>query len=360
MYDSWLKRFDWPLLVASGLLLLIGLAMQASSTLGTDEPYFHNQIIFAVFSLVGAAVLLMTGYRTIWQFSPAWYGVILLLLVLVAVTGRISHGAESWLSIGSFTLQPSELAKLAIVMMMAWLVSRGWDRQWSMWRQFGIMAGTALPLIGLVVVQPDLGTATVMAVAWLACVWLSPVEKRVLLTLVGLVVVVGVAAWLVMAPYQRARITTFLDPGASPLGAGYNVLQSQIAVGSGQWLGQGWGRGTQSHLNFLPEHHTDFIFASLCEEFGLVGGLLVLGLFGVILWRGTIIAWRAKERSTVILAGGIVLTLLFQALVNMAMNVGLAPVTGIPLPLVSYGGSSLLTTVLSIAVLESIALEQSE
>jgi rod shape determining protein RodA len=220
------------------------------------------------------------------------------------------------------------------------------------------MVGIAIPLLALVVIQPDLGTASVLAFGWLVCLWLSPINKRYLMGMVGVVALIAVLVWLIMEPYQKARLTTFLNPSASPLGAGYNVLQSQIAVGSGHWFGQGWGRGTQSHLNFLPEHHTDFIFASLSEEFGFVGALVVVLLYGIILWRGLRLAWRARDRTTVILASGITLTLLFQALVNMAMNVGLAPVTGIPLPLVSYGGSSLLTTICSIAVLESISLQE--
>lgn len=338
--------------------MIIGVAMLISSTLGTQEPYANNQILFAIVSMAVAVALVLAGYRWLLEWAPIWYGAVLLLLGLVAIFGKVTRGAASWLAIGPFTLQPSELAKLALVVMLAWLAGYGWNRHWSTLKLFAMMVATAVPSLILVVIQPDMGTATVLAFGWLVCLWLSPINKRYLISMVGVVVLVAALAWLVMEPYQKARLTTFLNPSASPLGAGYNVLQSQIAVGSGQWFGQGWGRGTQSHLNFLPEHHTDFIFASLSEEFGFIGALVVVLLYGVVLWRGLNLAWHATDRTTVILASGITLTLLFQALVNMAMNVGLAPVTGIPLPLVSYGGSSLLTTICSIAVLESISLQE--
>lgn len=356
MYEPWWKRFDWPLAVAGGLLLLIGLAMLASSTLGTDQPYFRNQLLFALFSIVVGSLLGLLGHKWALRWAPVWYGAIVVLLLTVTAFGRITRGAASWLTIGPFALQPSELAKLALVLMMAWFVGLAWRRQWNVWRMFVGMSFISLPLLLLVVMQPDLGTATVLATGWLVCVWLSPVNKRVLIALLAGLLLIGMAAWGVMEPYQRSRITTFLNPSASPLGAGYNVLQSQIAVGSGGWLGRGWGRGTQSHLNFLPEHHTDFIFASLSEEFGFFGAMLVVVLFGVVLWRGVAIAWLCQDRQTVILVGGLTFLIIFQAVVNMAMNVGLAPVTGIPLPLVSYGGSSLLTTMLSLALLQSISL----
>lgn len=358
MYTPWWKRFDWILAGASLLLFAIGLAMLASSTLGTDEPYFTNELIIGVFALVAAGTVLVMGYQWLLRWAPIWYGLTAFLLVLVVGFGRITHGASSWLTLGPFTLQPSELAKLTLVLMMAWLIAKAWQDHWSSWRLFGFMAGLTLPLLALVILQPDMGTASVLAVGWLVCIWLSPVDKRVLLALVGMTAAIVLIAWLLLAPYQKARLTTFLNPGASPLGAGYNVLQSQIAVGSGQWLGQGWGRGTQSHLNFLPEHHTDFIFASLSEEFGFAGALLVVVLYGLVVWRGVRIAWRSTDRPTVVIACALTLIIIWQAVINMAMNVGLAPVTGIPLPLVSYGGSSLLTTLLCLAVLESIALSQ--
>ena len=356
MIEPWWKRFDWWIAGAGGLLLIIGLAMLASSTLGTEQPYFRSQGIFSLVGLLMFTVILLLGYRWLVRWAPVWYVAVFVLLASVTLFGQITRGASSWLTLGPFSLQPSELAKLALILAMAWFVQFAWARQWSATRVLAASIGLLLPVAGLVILQPDLGTATVLAVGWLTCVWLSPISKRHLLILAMVVVVGALAAWAIMEPYQRSRLTTFLNPQASPLGAGYNVLQSQIAVGSGGWFGRGWGRGTQSHLNFLPEHHTDFIFASLSEEFGFAGSMVVLLLFGVLLWRGVSLAWQIEDRPTVILVSGITLMLLFQAVVNMAMNVGLAPITGIPLPLVSYGGSSLITTMMSLAILESVAL----
>ena len=358
MRTAWWKQYDW-LLIGSVLALVgLGLIMLLSVTIGTDQPYARNQMVFAAAGVAVFVVISRIDYRLMTQFSPLAYGACLLLLILVAGFAQITRGAASWLDLGFFSLQPSEFMKLALILLTAYVWAKAADRLWSGYRLLAAYILALLPPLVLILLQPDLGTALVMVAAWLGCVWMSSVSKRLLLGLaVGALSLLAVG-WLFLAPYQHQRIATFINPAADPLGHGYNVLQSIIAVGSGGWWGQGWGRGTQSHLNFLPEHHTDFIFASLSEELGFAGAILVLVLYGVIFWRGTRIIWRSNSQREVIIVGGILAMLMVRTGINIAMNVGLAPVTGIPLPLVSYGGSSLLITLASLGVIHSIYRDQ--
>ena len=210
----------------------------------------------------------------------------------------------------------------------------------------------------LVMSQPDLGTAMVLSFIWLAMVLSTKVQKKYLAAIFVAAAVTMPLAIGFLQPYQKARLVTFFNPTANPLGSGYNVVQSTIAVGSGQWLGRGLASGSQSQLNFLPSQHTDFIFAVLAEKLGFVGALLLLFLFAALLLRGLIVAWRARDRFGMFLAIGIVAMLLFHMFINVGMNIGIMPVTGIPLPFVSYGGTSLVIGMASVGILESIAVRR--
>ncbi len=354
MQTAWWKKWDWWLIGSMVLLVGLSLTMLVSITIGSDQPYARNQ---ALFVLAGAAVFIVVSqidYRWLVQLSPILYGACIGLLLVVAVFAQITRGAASWLELGSFSLQPSEFMKVAIILFMAFIYIRLADRQWLGVRLIAAyIVALIIPII-LVLLQPDFGTTLVIVAAWVGVVWMSPISKKILAGLGLSLLVLLVAGWAFLAPYQQQRVITFINPSVDPLGHGYNVLQSIIAVGSGGWLGQGWGRGTQSHLNFLPEHHTDFIFASLSEELGFVGSISVLILYGVIVWRGLRIIWVSNSQREVMIASGILTMLVVQTGVNIAMNVGLAPVTGIPLPLVSYGGSSLLVTVTALAVIHNM------
>jgi rod shape determining protein RodA len=358
MYSVWWKRVDWYMVGAILGLVGVGLLMLLSTTIGTDQPYARNQLMFAGLGVGLFIAISRLDAKWVLRMSPLAYGAVVLLLVAVAIFAQVTRGAAAWLQLGPFSLQPSEFAKPVLILFLAYLFQSIESKRGS-WVRLLLGYGAALvPLAVLILLQPDLGTLLVITSGWLAVVWFSPFSRWVYGGLLAAVVSGIAAAWLFLAEYQKLRILTFLSPTADPLGSGYNVLQSIIAVGSGMLLGQGWGHGTQSHLNFLPEHHTDFIFASLSEEFGFVGSVGVLLLYGVILWRGARLMWRAKDRQTLIAVSGILVMFLFQAGVNIAMNVGMAPVTGIPLPLVSYGGSSLLVTFISLGIVHRIAIEQ--
>jgi rod shape determining protein RodA len=353
-----LGHTDWLMHVAIVMLLGLGLSTITSTTIGTNEPYAANQFGYAILGVVVLVAIQLLPYQILCRGSLLWYGLTIMLLALVLALGRISHGAESWLSVGTFTLQPSELTKVSIPLVMAMLVDRWKNEGWTTVRFFlSALACISVP-VALVLLQPDLGTATVMGVGWLWALWLGGLSWVYLVLLAGSAAIGSMIGWNLLASYQRDRLLTFIQPMNSPLGAGYNVIQSIIAVGSGQLMGRGWGRGTQSHLNFLPEHHTDFIYAALSEELGFWGSSLLILAYVVLIWRCLVILWGTQEHGPRVLVGALIGTLTFQAGINIAMNIGLAPVTGIPLPLVSYGGSSLITTMLLLGIIANVGRQQ--
>jgi rod shape determining protein RodA len=286
------------------------------------------------------------------RWSPPLFILGVLLLVAVLVMGEIGKGAQRWLDLGLVRFQPSEILKLAVPMMIAWSLARRPlpvrlpDVLWA-------TLLTALPAV-LIAKQPDLGTSLLVATAGIAVLFLAGMSWPLI---VGLAVLAGAATpvlWLLMRDYQRQRVLTFLDPGSDPLGAGYHIIQSQIAIGSGGIDGKGWLMGTQSHLEFLPERSTDFIFAVIGEEFGLSGILLLLALYLFIILRGLWIASQARDSYGRLLAGGLTMVFFVYVFVNTGMVVGLLPVVGVPLPLVSYGGTSLVTIMAGFGILMSI------
>jgi rod shape determining protein RodA len=281
----------------------------------------------------------------------------LISLIAVKIIGHSALGATRWINLGFFQFQPSEFAKIILIIVLAKYFSDHYD-QMDRPRYLLISLGYALVPIALVLTQPDLGTALVLGVIWLV----MAVVSRVRLVHLGAMVLAGLAAIPLVVPhlkpYQRARIETFLNPTADPLHSGYNVVQSTIAVGSGQVFGRGLAAGSQSQLNFLPSQHTDFIFAVLGEKMGFIGGMLVILLFTALLLRAIVIAARASDRFGLLLATGVTAMLLFHVFVNIGMNIGLLPVTGIPLPFISYGGTSLLVSMLALGLLESVAVRR--
>jgi len=289
----------------------------------------------------------------IMRFALPAYAVGLLLLVAVALFGEVSKGARRWLDIGITRIQPSELMKLAVPLMLAWYLDK--HEKMLRLRDFGVAALILVVPVVLIAKQPDLGTALLMTASGFYVLFLAGLGWRVIL---GLTVAAGAmmpVAWSLMHDYQRQRVLTLLDPSQDPLGAGYHIIQSTIALGSGGILGKGYLNGTQAHLDFLPERHTDFIFAVLGEEFGMVGILLLLGLYLAIIARGLYIAANAPSLFARLMAGSITLTFGTYAVVNMGMVSGILPVVGVPLPLISYGGTAMVTLLLGFGILMSVA-----
>ena len=346
-----LRQFDWILLLATLALMSLGILMISSTALGESRNYdlAIRQSVFAVVGITIFWIVSQSDIRT-WR-SLAWvfYIVSVLLLLIVFIYGLEVRGSLRWIDLGFFRLQPSEIVKISTILMLAHFLS---SRNMRRLKNIAVSGLIALIPSVLIFIQPDLGSALILIFIWLGMVVVTEVPKKYFLA--GLALFIGILPLLygLLQPYQKERILTFFDPGRDPLGSGYNVVQSIIAVGSGGLTGLGFGRGTQSHLNFLPEHHTDFIFATLAEELGLLGSVLLLLLFGIVIFRLLRGSLKLPRFGGLVLIGLLVL-IFSQTVINIGMNIGLAPVTGITLPFVSYGGSSLVTLLFGLGLAQS-------
>ncbi len=339
------RRLDAPLLLAALALSAIGVAMVVSTTSGTPRGGLGaRQALFLVAGLAAAAFFAAFDYRLLLRASPGLFAVSLLPLVWLPLFGTTIAGAKSWIRLfGGFQVQPSELARISTVLLLAWILEND-DRPTLSAKTVGALVGvTALPM-ALILAQPDLGVALTYGPFLLAALYLGGLPARVWGALVLAGALAAGASWFVLKDYQKDRIRTFLDPDLAARGAGYQVRQARIAIGSGGIVGKGWKEGTQSRLGFLPVRHSDFIFAALAEERGFAGVAVVVGLYGLLLARGFAVARDARDRGGSMLVLLVVLNVAAQAAANIAMNVGVLPTTGITLPFVSYGGSSIIAT----------------
>ena len=343
-------RLDLPLLTALLLLMAFGLVVLYSAS-GADSGTVLRQAVRMATGVAALVALSLVPPHVLRAWTPSLYalGMVLLVATLLAGEGR---GANRWLDLGVVRFQPSEIMKLAVPMMVAW-----YFHPRELPPRLGAVAAAvvllSLPAV-LIALQPDLGTAVLIAVSGCITIFLSGLRWRVIGALAALAAVTAPALWMVMHDYQRERVHTFLDPESDPLGAGWNIIQSKIAVGSGGLFGKGWLNGTQSHLEFIPERHTDFIMAVLAEEFGLAGVAFLLVLYAFITGRCAFIAGLAKDTYSRLLAGSLGFTLFVYVCVNAGMVAGLLPVVGVPLPLVSYGGTSIVTLLAGFGIVMSI------
>ncbi len=347
-----LAPIDPPLMVITALLIGFGLLVLASAS--NDNPArLYSQIMN-----LGVSLVLMWGVaqvppRTLMRFAVPIYIGGLLLLVAVALFGDVSKGARRWLHIGVTRIQPSEIMKIAMPLMLAWY----FHQREALLRlgDYGVAAVILAVPVGLIARQPDLGTSVLVLAAGFYVIFFAGLSWK----LIAGLGVAGLASlpvvWSLLHDYQRNRVLTLLDPEQDPLGKGFHIIQSTIAVGSGGITGKGWLHGSQAHLEFLPERHTDFIFAVLSEEFGLIGNIALLTLYGLLVGRGLVIAANGPTFFSRLLAGGITLIFFTYAFVNMGMVSGMLPVVGVPLPFISYGGTALVTLFLGIGILMSIS-----
>ncbi|MGH2653859.1 MAG: rod shape-determining protein RodA [Actinomycetota bacterium] len=360
-----LRNLD-PTLIAVALgLALFGLFMvysatqQGLRTLGEDPGfYLKKQIAFLMLGFILMAVVATFDYRLVKVYAGIAFGflVFALLLVLTPI-GDETAGAQSWIALFGFQFQPSEIAKLTLVAALAAYLSELREvRLEHVWRAGGIAAA---PMF-LIFLQPDVGTMMVFAAVLIAALVVGGARARHILILVGVAVFGAIIAFNlgIVKDYQVARLRSFLDPAADPLRAGYNLQQAEIAIGSGGLFGRGYLNGSQTNLDFVPEQHTDFVFTVVGEELGFVGAILLLALFAVLLWRGFRIALLSRDAFGTLLATGVVTMLAFQVVVNVGMTMGIMPVTGIPLPLVSYGGTAMLTNWAAVGLLLNIHMRR--
>ena len=346
-------------IAALGILSIYSATYQKEGELW--RAIYRRQMLWVLLGVAGYLIVSNISYRRLLDWNYFLYTAMLFLLFLVFALGVVRLGAQRWLKLFWFNFQPSELAKLIIVIFFARYFSRkSADQLGRASGRFGVFGGIIIPFIfviipvALIVEQPDLGSGAIIVALFFALLYLTDVRMRYILLffLAGLVTLPFL--WHFMRGYQRDRLMVFLNPNIDPLGAGYTVIQSKIAIGSGGLFGKGWMGGTQSQLHFLPEAHTDFIFAALSEERGLLGSGALLVLYFLLVRKGFQIAGNTRDYFGRFLAYGISLMLALQVFINIAMNLGLAPVVGLPLPLMSYGGSSVVVTFIALGILAGI------
>ncbi len=348
-----LRRFnlDGPLLVAVMALAIAGLAVLYGAS-NEDASMVYRQAIRLGLSFSVLLVVAQISPQFLRLWSPWLFVLGLVLLLFTLHSGHIGRGAQRWLSLGFVRFQPSEIMKIAVPMMVAWyLHDKPLPPNWK--QLFPLAAIVVIPVL-LVAIQPDLGTALLIASAGAFGAFFSGLRWRVIIMLLLLLAIAAPILWHFMHFYQRERVLTFLNPQRDPLGAGYHIIQSEIAIGSGGVFGKGWLHGSQSQLDFLPESPTDFIFAVLGEQFGLIGALVLLALYGYIIARSLYIALRAQDTFSRLLAGSLTMAFFTCVFINSGMVSGILPVVGVPLPLVSYGGTSMVTLMAGFGILMSI------
>lgn len=357
-----LRNLDFVLILVILALIVVSLIFIGSAThINTPSEdrywYVQRQGIFAVINMVLIFALLHMDYKSIARYANVLYVINLLMLLAVMFVGQSALGAQRWIQIGPISLQPSEFSKLIMIISLANLLDKR-AGQLQTWRDLvPVFLYVGLPFL-LVLKQPDLGTSLVFVSILFGMLFVAGIPMRMLLTIIGAGIAMLPIFWNFLKDYQKMRLTVFLDPNVDPLGSGYHIIQSKIAIGSGMLTGKGLFAGTQSQLNFLPENHTDFIFAVIGEEVGFIGSVLVLLLYFVLLYRGLKIAGEARDNFGTLMAAGITSMIAFHLLVNVGMTAGIMPVTGIPLPLMSYGVSSLTSNMISLGLLLNIYMRR--
>ena len=350
-------KIDWIILISIFFLLGIGVTVLYSisniQSEGILSSIFLKQVNYAILAIIVMIFFASINYRYLRSYSSAIYFSMMGVLILVLFFGTTVRGTSGWLGFGFFNVQPVELSKLALIIFLASFISQKRMEIGEVGRLIASFILTAA-MIFLVIKQPDFGSAMILIAIWAGMIFTSGISKKVFVAVLAFFVAISFFSWFHLAQYQKDRIASFVDPMNDPRGAGYNVAQSIVAVGSGGITGKGIGHGSQSQLNFLPEKHTDFIFASIAEELGFIGSLFVVGLFIIILYRIKKIADFAPDNFGYLLAIGILIMFFVQILINIGMNMGIVPVTGIPLPFLSYGGSSLVSAFAAIGILFNI------
>lgn len=353
------------ILIIAILIACLGIISIYSSTYQKEgklwQGIYKRQILWMLLGLILFLAISNFSYRNLWDLTYVLYALMIFGLLLVFALGAVRLGAQRWIRIAWFNFQPSEFAKLITVIFLSRYFSRKGSSDISLVSsKLGILRGLILPFVfiaipmGLIIEQPDLGSGMMIFLFFISVLFFTGVKLRYIIILLLVIILPLPLFWQILRDYQKDRLLVFLNPNIDPLGAGYTVINSKIAIGSGGIFGKGWLSGTQSQLHFLPESHTDFIFATFAEEWGLLGCTVLLTLYYFLIRQGILIAQRTNDHFAKLLASGISFMLGIQIFINIAMNLGLAPVAGLPLPLMSYGGSSALVTFISLAILVNI------
>jgi rod shape determining protein RodA len=353
-----LWQVNWPLVLLLTVIACVGFAMLYSAANGSLSPWASRQIVRFAVGVIAMLTVALIDIRVWLKYAYAAYLATLALLAAVEVAGFTGMGAQRWIDLGPFQVQPSELMKVTVVLALARYFHGLAPEEVA---RPGYMVAPLLMVLApavLVLRQPDLGTAGMLILVGGVMFFLAGVRLWKLAAVVALSLAAIPLAWQFLHDYQRRRVLTFLDPESDPLGAGYHILQSKIALGSGGVFGKGFLQGTQSHLNFVPEKQTDFVFTLLAEEFGLVGGLVLLTLYALVLVYGVSIALRSRHQFGRLLAMGLTASFFLSVFVNIAMVMGLVPVVGMPLPLISYGGTAMVTVLVGFGLIMCVSIHR--
>ncbi len=353
---NFLNRIDWILFLPAVLSSLIGILMIYSASVGTDKvdySFVNRQVLYLIFGVVVYVIVTNINYRLISNLSLVFYVLTILLLILTFFIGHVTRGSTRWIDIGFITVQPSEIAKPVIILVLSWFFSK-YPPTYLKNILISLVL-TAVPAF-LVFLQPDLGNTLIIIALWAVLVFSAGIRFFAAAIFIASAFLAAPLIWHFLKTYQRDRLISFLSPEEDPLGTGYNLVQSIIAVGSGGLFGRGFGRGTQSHLNFLPEQKTDFIFATTAEELGFLGVSLLVGLLLVIIYRVIKTVVVSQDPVGSLICIGVSTMLVIHVFINIGMNIGLFPVTGITLPLVSFGGSSLISIMVCLGLVNSVSI----
>jgi rod shape determining protein RodA len=356
-HNNLLQKVDLPLLGIAMLIFLVGLLSLYSSSYSTNPTLLMRQLIWGAIGIIALFMVVNIKFNKIIGFIYLLYSLTILVLIAVLILGEAKLGAQRWLNLGPLNFQPSEFAKIVVILTLArylgekasyyYLTSEEWKRL------FVSISLVLVPLL-LILKEPDLGTAISLLPILFVMLYIARINVKYLFLTLGIGVISSPIFWHFLKDYQKERLLVFINPNIDPLGVGYTMIQSKIAIGSGRLLGKGWLSGTQNQLNFLPERHTDFIFSVIGEEWGFLGSVIVVFLYFFLIRRCLNIASQMEDLFSRLVCYGIVIMLSFQIIVNIAMTIGLMPVVGLPLPLMSYGGSSIVVTFIALGILMNL------
>ena len=347
-----IQRWDLPLAFAACALSLISVIALRSACATLNPALAGRQVLWIALGLLAGTLTAAVPYPRWMDLSAILYVGVILLLLVVELIGTVKLGAARWVTVFGVSLQPSELAKLSTACCVArYLSNQPSPLPLRSLMMSGLIVGVPA---ALVFVQPDLGSSSILLAVWIGTIWVAGVSRKHIVVVLASALIALPVGWHVLKEYQQARILVFLNPQTDPLGAGYTIIQSEIAIGSGQLVGRGWMAGTQNQLNFLPERHADFLYSVIGEEWGFLGSLAVICCFGILLWRGVHIALGNSDLQGRCLSAALLSWIGYQSVVNIGMVMGLLPVVGVPLPMVSYGGSAMVATWMAVGLLESV------
>ena len=360
--NEYVKNFDFVIFFTVIIISIMGIInLYGSLSVGHKDffdPYAIKQIIWFVIAFLLMFAIISVDYNTLIEIAYYIYGFILILIIVVLLKGRITHGASRWISLGTVSFQPSEFMKIGLVFaLVKYLTSYENRNSYSIKELIIPLIIILLPAL-LIAKEPDLGTALIVLFVGIIIIYLAGIKRSAILILTGIALFLGPVLWFHLKPYQKSRILIFLHPAKDYLGAGYNIIQSEIAVGAGRLFGNGFGNGSQSTLNFLPAKHTDFIFSTFSQQFGFFGGIILIALYFILIISGFKIVYQTKKLQGFLLGAGALSILALHAIINIYMTIGLLPVVGVPLPFFSYGGTSVIVDMSAVAILLNIKMRR--